>query len=295
MKQRTKFLVFVAAACVIHAGACQGHRHVMRHARLMQVDALLRAETPLPETLILGTSHAAALDPEAMPNAINLAGYGEHVHQTWYKLRLLLEADRVPKRLVMGCDLGMLRFVEPADLPYQWYWNRLEAGDPSLCAYSQHPRAFVLNRLAAAAVPYADGETDAIDHFFAGNQTGELRDVHWPQPVERVHTDSCLTAQISAYGAHYFDAILAACAQHRIAVYLVRFPVTEAYYSNQSACFAPEAYYQRVDEIVRNSAADVHWIDLHDAFPRSDFRDPHHLNPGVARAALTRMVAAGME
>lgn len=106
MKKRNKILWFMASALVIHLALVVGYRAVMSHSHLMQVDRELHSTHPLPATVILGTSHAAALDTAIIPGSLNISGYGEQLHQTWFKYKRLIENRGAPKRIVISCDLG---------------------------------------------------------------------------------------------------------------------------------------------------------------------------------------------
>ena len=294
MKKRNKILWFMASALVIHLALVVGYRAVMSHSHLMQVDRELHSTHPLPATVILGTSHAAALDTAIIPGSLNISGYGEQLHQTWFKYKRLIENRGAPKRIVISCDLGWLHAHRPDQQAYQWYWNRLEGS--GLIGFAKDRTTYRLKRVAATLVPYMHGETDFIDRYSPTDVPGVLRDGgFFPPAPQRIPADSCLNAQTSDYGEWYLRKLLKQCLEDSTEVYLVRFPVTDNYYEYYSRCFDPEQYYRELDLWIYQLGIEPHWIDLHDAFPESDFRDAHHLQAGAPREGLSRRVNVALE
>ena len=86
MKKRNKILWFMASALVIHLALVMGYRAVMSHSHLMQVDRELHSTHPLPSSVILGTSHAAALDT-ASSWFTQYFGLWRAVASTWFKYK----------------------------------------------------------------------------------------------------------------------------------------------------------------------------------------------------------------
>lgn len=290
MRPALKIAIFLLCAVLVHVLLLKGHRTVMQDSRLMVVNRKMQSIEESPKTLIMGNSHAVAIDEGVIGNALNIAGYGEHIHQSWYKLKFLLDEGKKPDRIILSCDLGMLRSLNPDDLPYQWYWNKFE--DAELGNFAHSRRHFLMNRLLARAFPYTETETDAMDYYFgSAKKEGQLRESGSDKLHEQTHTDSCLQAQFSEYGLYFLDRFLERCRAENIEVHLTRFPITTGFIQQQASCYRSEDYYSTLRVIAAKPDLDLNWIDLHNSFPNEDFRDPHHLRTGSPRSRLSKMIA----
>ena len=153
--------------------------------------------------------------------------------------------------------------------------------------------------MSSAFVPYKNLDVVLFDFFFAGpaQPAGALREsgetespVAQPEELVRRPTPEGLSEELSDYGIFYFTRLLKLCRQEKISLYLIRFPVTERYYLENSLRFHPKDYYKRLDQIIEESGGDVAVLDLHEDFPEEDFRDPHHLKGGEPRKKMTLLI-----
>jgi hypothetical protein len=264
----------------------------MKESHLLQTHEKMEIMSAPHEIIVLGNSHAVAVQEDEFKDLVNLATYGEEIHQTYFRLNYIAREKKLPpKRLILSCDPGWLRDQEIDKQAYQWYWSKFE--DENLIRFSKSKIDFYSSRILSALFPYMHSEREAFDFLFGDAKKGEMR-VEDPYIARkeinynRELSDSCLQAQFSPIGLHYLDKITRLCKAHDIELVLVRFPLTPQYLFEQSSCYEPEVYYSRLIEQI--DYEDLKLIDLHDAFRPEDFRDPHHLKGGEPRQRLSRML-----
>jgi hypothetical protein len=292
MSSQKKFAIFVLAAVITHAGLVFANNLLLARSRIGQVDSAA-ADWKGGGMLVLGNSHATAVDESMFEQAFNLATYGETLHQTYYRLKWLIEEDgKVPEVVVMSFDLGLLRNPLATKNPNQFYWNRYEEWS-RLAEFSQSHPPFYAHRLTAALVPYKNLDVVLFD-FLADTSkpAGALRDQKGQPPPTpaREQILEGLQRELSEYGDFYFRELLKICKSNGISLFLVRFPVTEQYFSENSLDFEPSAYYAALTEILEEEYPQTTVIDLHNSFPDHEFRDPHHLKGGEPRRRMTTML-----
>lgn len=292
MKRGNKIGLLLIGATIVHCALLYLHHELMEESQLIQTHEKMESLDSSPEILVLGNSHALAIQEEQFDDLVNLASYGEEIHQTYFRLNYIAREKKLsPQRLIISCDPGWLRDPKIDDQAYQWYWNNLE--DEDLKSFSKSQFEFHSNRILSALFPYIHSEREAFDFLFGDAKKGDLRKedkfiAREKLTVEKQLNDSCLEAQFSPLGMHYLDKILKVCETESIGLILLRFPLTPEYLFEQSTCYDPEAYYSRLMELINYE--NVNFIDLHSAFPPDDFRDPHHLKGGEPRQRLSRML-----
>lgn len=289
-----KLAWFLGIFCGISALLTYGFLHVMEESQLMKSDRVLH-QKKTGFTVIAGNSHTLALQPSVFKNSINIASYGEALHNTYFKLKFLTEQGSNPRHVILSFDLGVLTRPGIDHQNYQYYWNRYE--DPwELLQFSANKIDFIFTRLTAWAFPYLDGEVEVFDYFFSKPTEGELENLRGESiaihPVmRRTLTDSCFQAQISPLGEYYFKKIIELCNRHEMSLFLVHFPVTKAYYLEQSHCFDPKEYKRQVIErFDLDQPGKIKFIDLYDLYDDSFFYDPHHLKGGQVRTDFSRLL-----
>ena len=269
---------------------------MMDESQLLVADNKMKLNRPF-NFLVIGNSHALALQEEQMPNTNNIASYGEQLQNTYFKLEFYLKNNPKPaKGVIMSYDLGIVRRLEIDNQPYQFYWNRYEhrAG---LMRYSEKRTSFVLSRLSSLLFPYKDGEVDAFDYLFADQQTRNIASMRdqgkinkLPVDAQRQISEDCIMREISEAGLYYFKQIIKLCKKNDVKLYLVRFPVTPLHQFNLSKCYDPEEFYQRVQVSSFGNSPIVEVLDFHNQYDESYFRDPHHLKGGATREEFSKMV-----
>lgn len=304
MTSAKKLGIFVVVALVAHLLLVALNGRLFGESRLGQVEAVVERLGDSGGVFILGNSHAAAVDESLIDGADNLASYGESLHQTYYRLKDLIEVEgKTPEVVILSYDLLLLRNPLEVKDPNQFYWNGLENwGELSRFAPEKLP--FFTHRLSSAVVPYKNLDVVLFDFLFAGppQPAGALRDSENAElPVEqatdlvRRPTPEGLGEELSDYGIFYFTSLVELCRERKIFLCLVRFPVTKGYYLENSLQFDPKDYYERLEKIVADNGRQVAILDLHDAFPEEDFRDPHHLKGGEPRKKMTRLIRDFLE
>ena len=289
-----KLVLFLSIFCGISALLTYGFLHVMDASQLMKSDRILNQQKT-GFTVIAGNSHTLALQPSVFKNSINIASYGEALHNTYFKLKFLVERGSKPRQIILSFDLGALSRPGIDHQNYQYYWNQYE--DPwELLQFSGNKIDFVFTRLTSWAFPYLDGEVEVFDYFFSKPAEGELENLRdknatvYPA-MKRVLTDSCLQAQISPIGEYYLKKIIELCNETGTNLFLIHFPVTKAYYLGQSLCFDPQKYKQQVIErFGLEEPGKIMFIDLHDLYDDSFFYDPHHLKGGQVRTDFSKLL-----
>lgn len=299
---KRKYLLFISLALVIHLLLMLGYQALMSESALYKSDPVLQSIHEETEVLIVGHSHAMSLETNYWPHAHNMAGVGEFLHQSYYKLHYAIEEMGVrPKTVIFPLDLGATRPRNPDRQNYPSYWNRYEK-HLELARFSEHPIDFWAYRLAGGMLPYKDGLHDFIDFLFADTlKQGEAmrlagkQDINQqPDTLRRNYPDACLDKEFSAYGMHYLRSTLALSARHGIDLVFVRFPVTRGFYYRESSCYDPEVYYKMLSDSLTEWQGAYRVLDYHDTFADSLFRDPHHLEAGQVRQRFTEMVRSAL-
>lgn len=268
----------------------------MSQSALYKADAVMNNLSDSVEHLIMGNSHALALQTANIPKAANIATYGEELHHTYFKLNHVINTNKkIPKALILSCDLGLLSDKDVDNQNYQFYWSQYESFT-ELYAYSKEPIQFSFNRFFDLIFPYRNTEADAFDFFLADESTvknARLRQKNSIKALDpqesRIVKDSCQQQQISPLGEHFFESLLKLCDKNNIKVYLIRFPVTAHYYFTNSKCFLPEVYYKDIEKQFLSKYSNVYILDFHDLYDKSKFYDPHHLNQDI-RPEFTTLV-----
>lgn len=267
---------------------------MMKESRLISSDAKMKEANGEIEYVIAGTSHVLAIQEKELPNAINIGTYAEAIHQTYYKLHYLLNKEEVSiDNIIFSYDLELLKKSDVDNLNYQYYWNKYE-NKPELIKFSDSKLDFTLNRIATFLFPYKDGEVDAFDYLSADEKNTTLANLRDGSSVptlnpsaKREINDTCLSDQVSSYGAYYFSKIIALCQAKNVRLNLVRFPVTPNFYFNKSNCFSPDEYYERLQKEYLQDKENIFVLDFHDLYDESNFRDAHHLKGGQIRVDFT--------
>lgn len=282
-----KLLILGLLFFVTHASLTAWYAHVMRGSSLIQSDRHLQSLPDSMDILVMGNSHAMSINPALWDGTQNMATSGEKLHQTYYKLKYVLETrEKRAANVIMPCDL-MTLWKETVDhTPYQYYWNRY-VDEGELVQFSEHSLDFTMHRLLNTLFPYKDGEKDIMDYYLANEgsriraQARALAKIRTlDEGAQRQLTDSCAQAQISEYGRFYLNKIIELCEEHDSRLSFVRFPVTPHYFFEESYCFNPEEHYQTIRETFLQQGKTIPMYDFHDAFPLKAFRDPHHLHYG---------------
>ncbi len=297
-----KLLLLGLLLFVIHASLTAWYAHVMRESSLIQSDIHLQNLPDSMDILVMGNSHAMSINTDLWDGAQNMSTSGEKLHQSYYKLKYLLETRKKHAAdVIMPCDLMTLRKESVDHNAYQYYWNRY-VDEGELLQFSDHALDFSMHRLLNTLFPYKDGEKDLMDYYFATEKSKErarARALAKIQPLapnaQRELSDSCAQAQISEYGRFYLTKIIELCEKHGSRLSFVRFPVTPHYFFEQSSCFDPEEHYRVVQTTFLQQGQTVPMYDFHQAFPLEAFRDPHHLQYGEKCDRLTLQLKAQFE
>ena len=303
MSSKKKLIVFFVAALIVHFTLVFANSHLLSKGRLGQVDGEIKRLPMSDTTVIVGNSHAAAVEAELLPDAYNLASYGENIHQSYYRLNdLLNRKKKTPKRVLLSCDLWFLKNLLSTRDPNQCYWNSIEEWD-ELSNFADSRWDFYSQRLVSLLVPYKNFDVLLFDYLLAPKQpVGAMRgqgSAESEEPGERSFhrepTEKGLQNQLSDYGIYFFRGILRLCREAEVELFLVRFPVTRAYYYEYSEDYEPERFYAELEKIVESEYPQAQLVDLHDAFVEQDFMDPHHLKGGEPRKRMTLMIKERLE
>jgi len=293
MSRKLKISILLLAVLVIHVLLSWGYKRVMHESQLMKCDREMLSLPAKNYNLIAGNSHALSVQTEYWENSHVIASYGEEIHQSYFKLKHILEVQSSrPDTLLLSFDLGMMHQLALKNQAHQWYWNKYESSR-ELAPFASKKFEFYSHRIVSGIFPYMDGEVEVYDYFFAKKdstqlmrKSTEIKKLDEIPPLRQL-SDTCLKAQFSPCGIHFFEALLQLCKENSIVLALVRFPVTPHYYWSQSTCFEPEAYYTSCDSMLQKSGVNFKILDFHDRYEEEFFRDPHHLKGGEIRKEFT--------
>ncbi len=247
------------------------------------------------ETVFLGNSHTFAFKTDSLEKAVHFGSYGESIEKSYYKLSYLLRQGLLPSRVILSYDLGLLRDRNINMDFYSFFWLKYYDIN-EFFDLTTNKTQFIYSLLKGTLFPYADGETDIVDYYFADKTSNEgevQREDQTPIVIAKKAEHNCLDEQLSELGVYYFQRLIELCDQNKIDLVLVRFPVTTRYYADQSRCFSDETYYETIR---KNYLGDgVRVLDYHNSFADSLFRDSHHLKGGHIRQVFTQMMKADLQ
>lgn len=291
-----KILISIFSFVIINWLLAIGYHGVMRHSQLLKSDEELRKVSKVQKFLIMGNSHSFNIKSEFFSGSINVASYGEEIHNTYFKLKHLLSERKVmPANVILSCDLGMLKDAKIDDQNYQFYWNQYE-NTFELFFFSENRITFLANRMMGYLFPYWNGEVEVFDYLFADRSTHKIAMLRAQAKIKkfdpnnkRIVESGCLENQFKEPAVFYFNKILDLCKDNDIQLFLIRYPVTESYYFDNSKCFEPDEYYHKLEELYMGNR-DVKLLDYHSYFPDSEFADPDHLKGGAVRQELSKKI-----
>ncbi|UXP32935.1 hypothetical protein N6H18_03065 [Reichenbachiella agarivorans] len=297
-----KTYVFVFGFLIVNLLLSQAYLHIMKSSQLLHSDEIMKSLSSDIDYLVMGTSHSLAVQTTIFPNSSNVASYGEGIHNTYYKLNYIInELSVKPSKVILSCDLGMLKHSDIDHQNYQFYWNRYE-NHAELLHFAEHPTEFIINRITDYLFPYKNGEIEVFDYFFAKKTTVKNAALRNQNEIKKLSVEekkvldsACQNQQISELGQYYFEQIIELCRLHDIELILIRFPVTPHYYYQHSTCFDPELYYDTLTKTFIRSDDQIKLYDFHNIYDESAFADPDHLKGGKIRDNLTRLILDELE
>ena len=310
-------LVVLFVACSAHYAALSRNDNLARQLELFGAGR--------PEVLILGDSHAAMnVDMGALgPHYATLAYPGENWREIFLKMRYALETKPTVKLVVIPLDMHMfssyrgqdmdmthsMRFTRaPRDLEQVYGGGRmfLVRYVKSLVAYYlplclgpnwSNYRVLVLDHLGGAIWGKGPQKRIEIDDHGSIFYSDMRSFMDLPEPSRREAARERAVEQLKPPATceplvHAFDEFLRYCAEHKVAVVGVRYPLTPEFRAAAAGydLTAVEAVYRaRASRFVTK----LDYSRSMEATPKL-FRDEDHLTREGARA-FTQMLSRDLE
>ena len=251
--------------------------------------------------LAIGDSHmATGFDPRVWSGAFNFALYGENYVYNYFKLRHILDRNPQVKTVLLPLDLHSFSAWRADKELLDSYWvryaNYLEIGWKSrkpfeyLGKYMRGRLFPYLGEMGAVRVtPRRDRSkrprqrSEIVQGFVV--KTGTYDENREKLAVRRVKLHFFGHRAYDPLVAHYFGRILELCAARGKTLVLIKFPVSEPYYSLATRRIARERIDSRVEAMIK-PYGNVQVFDYQKAFFGRDqelFDDPDHLNEAGAR------------
>ena len=171
MGQKWQLLAYVAMGLLLHALLYTTYVGSVAPAhRVVEVDAEWFAGDAPIRVLALGGSHTrSAIDPDLMPDSLNLGVGGEHYLKTLYRIRhLLREHDRAVSCVLLPLDAASLSSWKTDDFTPEFVWGRYV--DFIAVGRIQHkPFAYARMWTKARLFPYA-GELETVRMMRSGTK-----------------------------------------------------------------------------------------------------------------------------
>lgn len=253
------------------------------------------------EILAMGDSHVATgFDPRVFKNAFNFSLYGENYIYNYYKLKYILHRNPQIKVIILPIDLHSFSSWRADRFLHDFYWvkyvNYLEVG-----YYKRELFRFIGKYIIGKMFPYL-GEYESV--FGLPQLESRERKVPLPKIIqgfvvktETFHKNRKKRARqrvrLHYHNHHYFDEVVALyfekilklSKRYKKNLVLVKYPVTEIYFSYASQKLPVKKLYNKVQECIK-PYDNVRVLDYQRLFFENDtayFDDPDHLNREGAR------------
>ena len=267
---------------------------IERYSAHAAKDRFFKEINKIPRFLIVGDSHILfSVNPDYFHNSFNYAGGNENYIQTYYKLKDIVEKQKkIPEFILLPIDPSSFcafrseRFINDA------YWIRYV----NFIEVSREKRnyhylyRYFMARFASYAGNYAYlyNFINPLSSYFNSEHSGFVPR-HDNFKLDRNKEKSARHQALLYLGDHkyfdhdmevYFCRMMDLCKNHGIGVFLVRIPLSEAYFRNIKKLVPVNDLYQKVDSLTK-SYPNVHeiWKFQKAYFGHPDyFSNPDHMN-----------------
>lgn len=247
------------------------------------------------ENLVFGHSHTeCAFNDSLIDNTLNLSNSGEGIFYTYFKVKKVIENNKTNNLFLSFTNNYIDHRVDSIEIWrereinrwYSKYAANLDKND-LLLLLNKNPKALIQTQSLA---------TKNYLTFAFSNQKSIIEHLNWGKYkyLKREKIDSLLIAakkskpiktipekfEYAKYGLIYFDKIIAICKQKNINVYLVRSPIHESKWKDETDPY--------LENLVKGKFKNIPFLDFkYMKFENTEFGDFTHLNYKGARKFST--------
>jgi len=299
-----QFFIFTAVFLVFNS-LCNElyYQLVTSKTDIASVDRDFRKWAGVTDILVLGDSQPrTSVDPDILENSYIYAFPGENYIQTYYKLKYFLEKEGLDFKLILlPIDLHSFSSFKTDRIGDHSFWKRyidyIELGKVKGDLLD-----YLLFRLEGefaylggidATLEYIRSypvklETDRGFRGWKGVLTdkteNEIRQLAKQRAEHHFAGYDYLDKDLFAYFLRTLDL----CKQHNIPIVLVRYPITQLYYTEAAALIPVDRLYEQIYAGL-DDFGEIPILDYHDLYwDRPElFMDPNHLNVTGAKQFTT--------
>lgn len=246
------------------------------------------------QILFLGDSHILlGIDPAQIENSFNYASGGENYIQTYYKLDNLIKKGFIPEIAILPIDLHSFSSFRSVRFDNEWYWRKFI--NFYKLAYQERKLSLLNNEINGIfsfkgkglqlLKPVDFSKLSEIQRGYTPSEANFSKaENRLKVAAERVksHLEGC--DAIDGSLLLYFYKILDLAEEQNIKVVLIKYPLTEEYYSSVKKYIPNEEEYYRSALSQINNYNNIYIFDYQLLYSNRPelFKDSDHLNSAGA-------------